>query len=261
MTGSLVHSQAVRALRRAVPARYRPIGYLHHLALRRTAGRVHSGPFAGMRYVDLSVGSCFIPKLLGTYERELAPKIEWICEKQPGLVVDLGAAEGYYAIGLALRIPQARVVAFELDETGQTALWAMAELNGIADRLSVRGRCEPQDLSAALAGESSPVVICDVEGDEKALLDPERVTALRDAIVLVETHEFLRRGVTDELCRRFAPSHAIERIWQEPRIPAEFPWRTLGTRLLPVRYLDWAVSEWRPEPMSWLWMTPKAIDG
>jgi predicted O-methyltransferase YrrM len=122
-----------------------------------------------MRYVDLSVGSCFIPKLLGTYERELAPKIELICEKQPGLVVDLGAAEGYYAIGLALRIPQARVVAFELDETGQTALWAMAELNGIGGRLSVRGRCEPQDLSAALAGESSPVVVCDVEGDEEKL--------------------------------------------------------------------------------------------
>ena len=74
-------------------------------------------------------------------------------------------------------------------------------------------------------------------------------------------YEFVRRGVTDELCRRFAPSHAIERVWQEPRSRAEFPWRTLSTRLLPVSYLDWAVSEWRPEPMSWLWMTPKAIDG
>jgi hypothetical protein len=214
-----------------------------------------------MRYVDLSVGSCFIPKLLGTYERELAPKIEWICEKRPGLVVDLGAAEGYYAIGLALRIPQARVVAFELDETGQTALWAMAQLNDVADRLTVRGRCEPAGLATALAGHPRPVVICDVEGDEEALLDLEEVPELRNATVLVETHEFVRRGVTEELRNRFACSHDIEPIWQEPRIPAEFPWRTLGTRLLPVRYLDWAVSEWRPEPMSWLWMTPKAIDG
>ena len=37
--------------------------------------------------------------------------------------------------------------------------------------------------------------------------------------------------------------------------------RTLGTMALPVSYLDWAVSEWRPERMSWLWMTPKSIDG
>ncbi len=98
-----------------MPARWRPIGYLNHLAQSRTADRVRAGPFAGMRYVDTSVGSCFIPKLLGTYERELASKVEWICRQQPELVVDIGAAEGYYAIGLAMRIPAARVVAFELD--------------------------------------------------------------------------------------------------------------------------------------------------
>jgi hypothetical protein len=102
----------------------------------------------------------------------------------------------------------------------------MAELNGVAHRLSVRGRCRPTDLTAALEGHSKPVVICDVEGDEEALLDPERVGGLRNATLLVETHEFLRRGITDELCRRFAPSHDFERIWQEPRSRAEFPWRT-----------------------------------
>ena len=260
MSALLAHSWATGALRRAVPARYRPIGYLNHLAQVRTTGRVRSGPFAGMRYVDTSIGSCFIPKLLGIYERELAPKVEQICRQQPKLVVDIGAAEGYYAIGLAFRIARARVVAFELDERGQTALRAMAQLNGVADRLSVRGRCEPADLAAALEGHPSPVVICDVEGDEEALLDPERVPGLRGSIVLVETHEFLRRGVSAELCRRFARSHDIERIWQEPRRRAEFPWRTLGTTLLPVAYLDWAVGEWRPERMSWLWMTPRSID-
>ena len=250
-----------KTLRRIFPARYRPIGYLNHLAQKRTAGRVHAGPFAGMRYVNLSVGSCFIPKLLGTYERELARKLELICRRQPGLVIDIGAAEGYYAIGLAYRISHAQVVAFESDETGQAALRAMAQLNGVADRLTVRGRCEPEDLAAALEGHPAPVVICDVEGYEEALLDPQEVAGLREAIVLVETHEFVRRGITDELCRRFSHSHAIERIWQEPRSRAEFPWRTLGTALLPVSYLDWAVSEWRPERMSWLWMTPRSIDG
>ena len=173
-------------LRRAVPARSRPIGYLEQLTRTRTAGRVRAGPFAGMRYVGGSVGSCFIPKLLGTYERELATKIEWICRCHPKLVVDIGAAEGYYAIGLALRVPQAQVVAFELDEGGQIALSAMARLNGVADRLTVRGRCGPQDLAAALAGHPAPVVICDVEGDEEALLDLEEVPALRNATVLVE---------------------------------------------------------------------------
>ena len=119
MTASPDHSWAAGALRRAVPARCRPVGYLNHLAQRRTGGRVRSGPFAGMRYVDTSVGSCFIPKLLGTYECELASKVEWICRQQPKLIIDIGAAEGYYAIGLAIRMPNARVVAFEQDRQGR----------------------------------------------------------------------------------------------------------------------------------------------
>ena len=180
---------------------------------------------------------------------------------QPELIVDIGAAEGYYAIGLAMRIPAARVIAFELEQTGQAALRRMAELNGVADRLIVRGRCGPADLADALEDHRAAVSSATSKGHEEVLLDPGQVAGLRDAVVLVETHEFVRRGITDELCSRFASSHAIERIWQEPRSRAEFPWRTLGTMALPVSYLDWAVSEWRPERMSWLWMTPRSIDG
>ena len=147
-------------------------------------------------------------------------------------------------------------------KAGQAAVRRMAELNGVADRLIVRGRCEPADLAAALEGSSRcPSSSATSKGDEEVLLDPGQVAGLRDAVVLVETHEFVRRGITDELCSRFASSHAIERIWQEPRSRAEFPWRTLGTMALPVSYLDWAVSEWRPERMSWLWMTPRSING
>lgn len=36
------------------------------------------------------------------------------------------------------------------------------------------------------------------------------------------------------------------------------PWRTIGARLFPASYLDWAVSEWRPVVMEWYWMVPKA---
>src|SRR5579859_5362525 len=85
-------------LRRVLPEGIRPIGYLTHLVRKRTRARVRSGPFAGMRYVDASIGSAYLPKLLGIYERELHPVIEEACASRPGLIVDLGAAEGYYAV-------------------------------------------------------------------------------------------------------------------------------------------------------------------
>lgn len=246
-----------RFIRRVVPARFRPIGYLTHLVRERTGCQVRQGPFANMRYVHDSIGSAYLPKLLGLYEQELALCVEAISQRRPELIVDIGAGEGYYAVGLALRNPSARVIAFEMEPAGQRAVAEMARLNRVDDRLEIHGKCEAADLAAALAAVPNPVVVCDVEGYEDQLLDSLAVPALRRATVLVEVHEFVIPGITIQLKNRFAESHRIVHLWQTPRARTDFPWRTLGTMLLPRSYLDWAVSEWRPERMSWLWMEPK----
>ena len=244
-------------IRQWVPERFRPIGYLTHLARKRTSSTVRLGPFKGMRYVDTAQGSAYIPKLLGIYERELTPQIEDMISRRPGLIVDLGAAEGYYAVGLARRLADTRVIAFEMEPSGQAALQKMAVLNNADDQVDIRGKCEPADLAEALGNESDAVVVCDVEGYEEKLLDPVAVPALKQASILVELHDFLVPNITQTLMQRFEATHHIEQVWQQPRSRDEFPWRTLGTSLLPDSYLDWSVSEWRPVRMSWLWMTPK----
>lgn len=254
-----------RLIRRILPERFRPIGYLTRLVRQRTDDQVRLGPFAGMRYIDCSVGSAYLPKLLGIYERELVLVIEEACACRPDLIVDLGAAEGYYAIGLALRNRHTSVIAFEQEATAQAALRRMAQLNGVADQIEIHGRCAAPELESCVRrrnGGLRPVsaqlafIICDVEGDEQHLIDPQAVPSLRTALLLVETHEFIVPGISEELRRRFAPTHKIDCIWQSARTRAEFPFRSLGTWLLPNSYLDWALSEWRPERMCWLWMKP-----
>lgn len=243
-------------IRKLIPERFRPIGYLTYLARERTDCSVRQGPFAGMRYVQVSQGSAYIPKLLGIYERELAPQVEALVTRAPRLLVDVGAAEGYYAVGLARRLPATRVIAFETELPGQSALREMVSLNEVSDRVQVRGKCEPADLAAALGDEVNAVVVCDVEGYEQHLLDPVAVPALRRVAVLVELHDCFAPNITETLKQRFASTHRITHIWQEPRSRDEFPWRTLGTVFLPKSYLDWSVSEWRPVRMAWLWMEP-----
>jgi hypothetical protein len=243
-------------LKRVIPARYRPIGYLFHLTYSQTGGRVRAGCFKGVKYVKDSVGSAYIPKLLGIYENELFAEVESICQSKPALIVDIGAAEGYYAVGLAVRNPQANVIAFEVEPKGQAALLEMTKLNEVTHRVEVRGKCEPADLSATLGDAPRPIVVCDVEGYEDKLLDPQAVPALAKAAILVELHDFIIPGITEELKRRFAATHRIKHIWQQPRSRSQFPWRTLGTALLPKSYLDWSVNEWRPVQMAWLWMEP-----
>jgi hypothetical protein len=132
----------------------------------------------------------------------------------------------------------------------------MADMNRVANRVEIRGKCEPADLAAVIGDIAAPVLICDTEGYEEKLLDPELVPALARTTILVELHDFIIPGITERLQDRFSRTHRIKHIWQQPRSRNQFPWRTFGTTLLPNSYLDWSVSEWRPVRMAWLSMEP-----
>jgi hypothetical protein len=250
-----------KIIRTVVPARLKPSGYLENLVRNRTRGRVHSGPFAGMRWIS-SAPDCariHIPKLLGIYERELNPYIDQACALNFSRIVDVGAAEGYYAVGMALRNPQARVIAFEMAAKERSTLTETTRFNDVVDRIEIRGKCEPGDLECVLVDATRPFVICDVEGYEAVLLDPVTVPSLRRTFVLVESHEFIERGISKEIRERFAATHEITHIGQQERTIADFPFQTFYTRCLPARYLLWAVGESRPEQMSWFWMEPMPV--
>ena len=81
---------------------------------------VSGGPFAGLTYPDREPIS-LVPKLLGIYERELHGAVEAAVLGQPEVIVNVGAADGYYAVGLARRCPSATVHAFEADPDRYTA--------------------------------------------------------------------------------------------------------------------------------------------
>jgi hypothetical protein len=209
-----------------------------------------------MRCLDEPIGSIYIPKLLGIYERELNACFEQACALNFPLIIDVGAAEGYYAVGMALRNLKARIIAFEMNAKARATLAERVRLNDIDDRVEIRGKCEPKYLERVLADASQPFVICDAEGYESVLLDPTTVPSLRRAWILVELHEFIERGISDKTRERFVASHKITRIWQQERTIADFPFKDFYTRWLPESYLCWAVSESRPERMSWFWMEP-----
>src|SRR5947207_8629242 len=74
---------------------------------------IQAGPFAGMRYVAPATGRTILPKLLGSYETELHSIVEQVIAADHRVVINIGCAEGYYAVGLALRLPNSRVYAFD----------------------------------------------------------------------------------------------------------------------------------------------------
>ena len=63
---------------------------------------VRSGPFQGMRYLDEIVWGSVTPRWLGCYEWELHGAVRQILDRGYKTIIDVGCAEGYYAVGLAL---------------------------------------------------------------------------------------------------------------------------------------------------------------
>lgn len=230
----------------------------HRRLVRRIGGRVLSGPFRGMRYVHEAVGSSYLPKLLGTYELELHPVVDKLRGMGFGLVVDVGAAEGYYAVGAALLWPSARVVAFEAEATGRLLCGELAARNGARARVEVLGFADLRSFGGVLdrAGGAPTLVIMDVEGAEVALLDPAATPALARATILVECHDDEGNPIAETLRARFGATHSVETYASRRRTLADFPLRDRPPLGWSVPVMA-AMAEHRPRRMEWLFMTPR----
>jgi hypothetical protein len=220
--------------------------YLHH-----EGARIRSGPFAGMEYVSAATEGALVPRLIGTYESELHPHLAAFAAERIETVIDVGCAEGYYAVGLARLMPRATIHAYDIDPAARAACAELAAKNGVADRVLIGEAFAPEGFQA-FAGRRVLVMV-DAEGAELDVLQPDRAPALAGMNLIVETHDVYRQGALDELVRRFAPSHEITLVRQEPKVFELPAW------LQSLPHLDQllAVWEWRQQPTPWLVMRPK----
>lgn len=213
--------------------------------------RVMGGPFEGLALPDAMSWGDLAPKLLGIYESELAGAVDALVAWAPSRVVNVGCAEGYYAVGLARRLPGTEVIAYDTDPSAQELSALCARLNAVP--LTVRGTCSPDELANLARSEPRLGIVLDCEGFERELLltTPE---AFRHAAILVECHDTIHAGLTDRIAQAFAGSHDITRITQGARNPHAIP--MLQTWNEADRWL--VVSERRAAVMTWLWLQPKA---
>ena len=205
---------------------------------------------------DNIIGLVLAVAILGSYELELHPVMERIIHTGYDAIVDIGCAEGYYATGLALRLSNTKVFAFDVDERARRLCRQMTEVNGVADRVEIREACTAESISRLPLGSRS-LIISDCEGYEHLLFTPECVTALARHDVLIEVHAFVNPDIPVVLRQRFAATHRIEAIQStdDSDKPARYPWRKMES----FSSDEWRtlLAEGRPGIMEWLWMTPR----
>lgn len=212
---------------------------------------VWGGIFAGMKYTDAPSEGALMSRLLGSYESELHPHIKRFADRGLDVVIDVGCAEGYYAVGLARMLPQVVVHAYDIDAKARDGCLALAERNGVSSRVLIGEEFKPGDFET-FAGQRVLVMV-DAEGAELDVLQPALSPALSGMSLIVETHDVWRPGILKELVERFTPTHEIIRVDQQGKMVALPDWlQSLG-------HLDQliAVWEWRYKPTPWLVMHPR----
>jgi hypothetical protein len=179
--------------------------------------RVRHGLLAGLRFPHFRMTyGALGAKLFGSYERELHPALGDLCATRGyGLVVDVGCAEGYYAVGLARLMPNVRVRAFDTDYPAITFCREMAEENGVADRVTVGGFCDHRTLLQEVRDEPRALIVSDCEGYEVSLFPQGAGEALRRHDIVIEVHDFVDITVSTHLREVFGDSHDIELVRSE----------------------------------------------
>lgn len=215
--------------------------------------RVQGGPFAGMEFLAASAEGCHVPKLLGCYEEELHGFLSTLRQRAYDAIVDIGCAEGYYAVGMKRLAPAAKVFAYDIDERARASCAELASRNGV--QVTVGSEFRHEDF-AGFAGRRT-LVWCDIEGAECQLLDPAAAPALAGMDIVVELHPTKERHAGNVVPPRFASTHDIEFLQGGPHHPR------LPRFLQQSGHLDQLLAqwEWRSAPTPWAIMRSKAAPG
>ena len=214
---------------------------------------VMQGPLQGLDFLPQSAEGCHIAKLLGCYEQPLQPYIEQAIQKQYATILNIGCAEGYYAVGMAKRMPNTQVLAHDLNPKAQEISAALAQKNSVSERVTIGTLFTPDDFAAHAGHEV--LLMCDIEGAERELLNPEIAPALKGMDIIVESHECLIPGITQLLIDRFKDTHQITLVQDDGQRQLVSPpqW------FINLAHLDQLLAtwEWRSGPTPWLVMKPK----
>lgn len=215
---------------------------------------VKSGPFCGLKYDSAeSHGSVLLAKLSGTYEAELHAVFVELKSKPYQLIIDVGCAEGYYAVGSAMLWPRSVVHAFDIAPTARALTAALAAANTVQNRVNIGALFTMQDGQTLKDRFGSTLMIVDVEGaEQKFFLSGGDISWLNDVDLIIECHDFLVPGISRDLFSQFSRTHSVEVITSVADIfrPLVFPPKFAES--LSAFEREVLIAEQRPSQMCWL---------
>ena len=219
---------------------------------------VQAGPFDGMILnAERTWGKSDLSSMiLGQYEIDVANHLVRHLRAFSRPFVDIGAADGYFAVGVARTHLASCVIAMERESASQKALARAAEINGVLDEVRILGEATQESLLRIIADVPSSVILIDIEGGEFELLSEAVMEALAGCTIILEVHPNLVPNgevLLGDLERVASKYFSVDRFRRGPYSPNIF--EALDGLSDDLRLL--AVSESRPENPLWLSLEPR----
>lgn len=215
------------------------------------------GPFKGMKLSDDIWWSRNdrITQTLGIYEEHVVERLKEFSAQGVRRFIDIGAADGYFAIGMAFSKIYSKVVAYEIETIGQKRITENAAINRCEDLVSVFGEANYSSLKNLLSEDLKSSILVDIEGAEYQLLDEETLSLMSNCYLICELHPWVVDDgyqLQRKLIERAKKNFNVELIKRECYAPNIFP--ELDDLSDEERLI--AVGEGRGRNMQWLVLTP-----
>ena len=215
------------------------------------------GPFKGMKLSEDVWWSKNdrITQTLGIYEEHILDKLRFFSAQGATSFIDVGAADGYFAVGMAYSKIYSQVFAFEIEPKGQEKIKQSANRNLCSHAVHVFGEANVTSIDKLISKDIKTTVLIDIEGAEYDFLSEEMLSLLSNSYVICELHPWLIKGGEDlqkDLLARASKKFNIELFIREsysPNIYPEFNDLSDEERLV-------AIGEGRKKNMQWLVLTP-----
>ena len=173
---------------------------------------VLNGPFKGLKYPKFkSRSSSLYSKLIGSYEMELHSTIKQVIDNKYDQIINIGCAEGYYAVGLAIRLPNAEILAYDIDSEARDLTLEMATLNGVSERVFINKNFDTNSFKK-IDFNKKTLIISDIEGYERYIFVPSVLNYLKKCSLIIETHDWVDIQISSNLEKIFSPTHNIKSI-------------------------------------------------
>ena len=126
-----------------------------------TNKEIISGIFKGIKHTGEAHGSTLCPKILGSYEKEIAQELHKICKDKDSFI-DIGCAEGYYTTGVAKTTDIDTIIGIDISEPALTQARKSAAINGVDYKCQFFSKIK----SATKLIKGNTLIMIDVDGSE-----------------------------------------------------------------------------------------------